>query len=254
MSSSTYYVETVSSSENCSGPAGSMGFGSKGLTTNNDGLGFRTTESSAFQQPQALPIVPYQPQQPTRTHQLIHPTPHPKPTRPTPPRTCQPQLICSISAGFDKGDYLIREERGSNIYFDFLEEAYNFACQKGYSRMPKHEEKEYMHIIKMAHRSVPGGCRYNTGRLLMVLRKKLVPVRVVEDDEPNGPIMDENEESEESFNNNSADSSEKKNKKKLARSTNTLPTDSESSSSVPSSAFNSSAYSNASSSYVDSWE
>ena len=107
--------------------------------------------------------------------------------------------------------------------------------------MPKHEEKEYMHIIKMAHRYVPGGCRYNTGRLLMVLRKKLVPVKVVEDAEPNGPIMHENAESEESFN-DSAGSSEKKNGKKLIRSTNTLPTDSESS-----------AYSNASSSFVDSW-
>ena len=90
-------------------------------------------------------------------------------------------------------------------------------------------------------------------RLRSLRAASLEPRRVVEDDEPNGPIMDENEESEESFN-NSADSSERKNKKRLGRSTNTLPTDSESSSSVPSSAFNSSAYSNASSSYVDSWE
>lgn len=37
-----------------------------------------------------------------------------------------PINIATISAGFEKGDYLVREEKGQRIYFDFFEEAFNF--------------------------------------------------------------------------------------------------------------------------------
>jgi hypothetical protein len=163
------------------------------------------------------------------------------------PRTCQPQLIATISAGFEKGDYLIREEKGSNIYFDFFEEAFNFACQKGYVRMPRHEEMDYMEIIKRAHKSVPGGTRFNTGRLLMVLRKKLVPLKITldGDEEPVASVADESTRSSHSS------SEKRRGRKKLAVSTATLPTDSESS---YASSARSTAYSSASTSYVDSWE
>lgn len=173
-------------------------------------------------------------------------TPSHTTSSPTAPRTCQPQLIATISAGFDKGDYLIREERGSNIYFDFFEEAYNFACEKGYTRMPRNEERDYMEVIQRAHKSVPGGCRYNTGRLLLVLRKRLVPVRVpIKEEEPLGSIVDGHIPS---YIKTSDSTSQGKKKKKLSsRSTNTLSTDSESSG-------RSTAYSSASTSYVDSWE
>ena len=114
--------------------------------------------------------------------------------------------------------------------------------------MPKHEEMDYMEVIKRAHRSVPGGCRYNTGRLLMVLRKRLVPVKVpIEDDEdekPSGLLMDDQSYTKSS---DSSSLGKKKNSRKLGQSTNTLPTDSESS--APSTA-----YSSCSTSYVDSWE
>lgn len=134
------------------------------------------------------------------------------------PRAAQPHLIASISVGFERGDYLVREEKGFNVYFYFLEEAYNFIVQKGFSRMPKYEENDYMELIKRAQRSVPGGCRYNNGKLLMVLKKKLVPVIVCE-------------EKSTSSNSNSSDSNERRSKSKrpknLSNSSTTLPTDDE---------------------------
>ncbi|KAL3775546.1 hypothetical protein ACHAW5_001565 [Stephanodiscus triporus] len=172
---------------------------------------------------------------------------------PTPRRTCQPQLIATISAGFAKGDYLIREESGFNVYFDFLEEAYNFACEKGFARMPKQEEMDYMTIINRAHKSVPGGCRYNTGRLIMVLRKKLVPVRLPLDvDETSlGQITDGEGHITHT---KGLDNSRAKitNKDTLKRSTSTLPTESDTDSSLSSGLPPS--YSSASTSYADSWD
>lgn len=174
---------------------------------------------------------------------------------PRPPkRSHQPMLIASISAGFEKGDFLVREEKGSNVYFDFFEEAFNFVCQKGYAQMPKHEEKEYMEIIKAAHKSVPGGCRFNTGRLLMVLKKNLVPIRIspADDEEPTGTVMGDGSLS---YGNKIEKRKKGRSKNKLDQSINTLPTDSDSSSSYTSaSPVPSSAYSSASTSYVDSWE
>ncbi|KAL3766835.1 hypothetical protein ACHAWO_002273 [Cyclotella atomus] len=206
-----------------------------------------SNEATAFG-PNHLPLVPVQ----TRAlscYSLEPPAAAPRP----PKRSAQPMLIASISAGFEKGDFLVREEKGSNVYFDFFEEAFNFVCQKGYTQMPKHEEKEYMDIIKIAHKSVPGGCRFNTGRLLMVLKKNLVPIRVSTDDdeEPTGTVMGDGSLSYKK--------SEKvkrgRAKNKLNGSANTLPTDSDSNSSYSAaSPVPSSAYSSASTSYADSWE
>jgi hypothetical protein len=33
--------------------------------------------------------------------------------------------IATISAGFEKGDFLVREEQGNRVYFDFFEEVRN---------------------------------------------------------------------------------------------------------------------------------
>jgi hypothetical protein len=33
-----------------------------------------------------------------------------------------PFNIATISAGFEKGDFLVREEQGNRVYFDFFEE------------------------------------------------------------------------------------------------------------------------------------
>ena len=32
----------------------------------------------------------------------------------------KPFTIATISAGFEKGDFLVREEQGARIYFDFV--------------------------------------------------------------------------------------------------------------------------------------
>ena len=39
-----------------------------------------------------------------------------------------PMNIATISAGFEKGDFLVREEQGNRVYFDFFEEASRAAC------------------------------------------------------------------------------------------------------------------------------
>lgn len=77
--------------------------------------------------------------------------------------------IATISSGFEKGDFLVREEKGQRVYFDFFEEAFNYIAYKGYIRMPKDEENEWMQTMNDVHASVKGGMKYNTGRLLMVL-------------------------------------------------------------------------------------
>lgn len=174
-----------------------------------------------------------------------HNQPSPAPTKYV-PRAVQPQLIATISVGFDKGDYLIREEKGHNVYFDFLEEAYNFIVQKGYSRMPKYEEDDYIELIKRAHKSVPGGCCFNPGKLLMVLKKKLVPV-----------VAEYYDEKSMAFKCSGSRSNSKP--KLLSNSSTTLPTDDESFSSNESYSHErrkSSTYeqSSCSTSYVDSWD
>jgi len=80
-----------------------------------------------------------------------------------------PMSIATISSGFEKGDFLVREEKGQRVYFDFFEEAFNYIAYKGYIRMPKEDEKEWMETMNAVHASVKGGMKYNTGKLLMVL-------------------------------------------------------------------------------------
>ena len=38
------------------------------------------------------------------------------------PEGPSPMNIATISAGFEKGDFLVREEQGNRVYFDFFEE------------------------------------------------------------------------------------------------------------------------------------
>jgi len=63
----------------------------------------------------------------------------------------------------------VREEKGQRVYFDFFEEAFNYIAYKGYIRMPKEEEHEWIDTMNAVHASVKGGMKYNTGKLLMVL-------------------------------------------------------------------------------------
>lgn len=82
--------------------------------------------------------------------------------------------IATISSGFEKGDFLVREEKGQRVYFDFFEEAFNYIAYKGYIRMTGEDEKEWMDTMNNVHASVKGGMKYNTGKLLMVLYKPLI--------------------------------------------------------------------------------
>mmetsp|Transcript_20431 Transcript_20431/g.24554 ORF Transcript_20431/g.24554 Transcript_20431/m.24554 type:complete len:128 (-) Transcript_20431:145-528(-) len=86
-----------------------------------------------------------------------------------------PVNIATISAGFEKGDFLVREEQGNRVYFDFFEEAFNYIANKGYARMEKEQEKQWMELMSVIHDSVKGGMKYNTGTLLMVLSKPVGP-------------------------------------------------------------------------------
>ena len=83
--------------------------------------------------------------------------------------TTSPISIATISSEFEKGDFLVREEKGQRVYFDFFEEAFNYIAYKGYIRMPREEEAEWMDTMNNVHASVKGGMKYNTGKLLMVL-------------------------------------------------------------------------------------
>mmetsp|Transcript_37580 Transcript_37580/g.42942 ORF Transcript_37580/g.42942 Transcript_37580/m.42942 type:complete len:154 (+) Transcript_37580:192-653(+) len=85
----------------------------------------------------------------------------------------KPFTIATISAGFEKGDFLVREEQGARIYFDFFEEAFNYIANKGYARMESGREKEWIELMNVIHDSVKGGMKYNTGTLLMVLTRPI---------------------------------------------------------------------------------
>lgn len=61
----------------------------------------------------------------------------------------------------------------NNSYFDFFEEAFNYIAYKGYIRMPKDDEAEWMDTMNNVHASVKGGMKYNTGKLLMVLYRPI---------------------------------------------------------------------------------
>lgn len=88
-----------------------------------------------------------------------------------------PVNIATISAGFEKGDFLVREEQGNRVYFDFFEEAFNYISNKGYARMSREEEKHWIDLMNVIHDSVKGGMKYNTGTLLMVLSRP-VPAEI----------------------------------------------------------------------------
>jgi hypothetical protein len=44
-------------------------------------------------------------------------------------------------------------------YFDFFEEAFNYIAYKGYIRMPKEDESEWMDTMNAVHASVKGGMK-----------------------------------------------------------------------------------------------
>ena len=55
-----------------------------------------------------------------------------------------PINVATISSGFEKGDFLVREEKGQRVYFDFFEEAFNYLANKGYARMKDADSEDWM--------------------------------------------------------------------------------------------------------------
>lgn len=51
--------------------------------------------------------------------------------KPTP--DASPMNIATISAGFEKGDFLVREEQGNRVYFDFFEEVRDLKQKNSHS-------------------------------------------------------------------------------------------------------------------------
>jgi len=100
--------------------------------------------------------------------------------------------IATISAGFEKGDFLVREEQGNRVYFDFFEEAFNYIANKGYSRMSREDEKHWVDLMNVIHDSVKGGMKYNTGTLLMVLSRPFPkPPEAPKEDKAKTPAKDQ---------------------------------------------------------------
>mmetsp|Transcript_9881 Transcript_9881/g.20894 ORF Transcript_9881/g.20894 Transcript_9881/m.20894 type:complete len:117 (-) Transcript_9881:235-585(-) len=87
--------------------------------------------------------------------------------------TSKKMILATISAGEfpERGSFFFRDIDEQHAYFDFFEEAYNHAILKGYERMDKEEEKEWKDLIGRMHSSVPGGLKYNAGKVMMVLGK-----------------------------------------------------------------------------------
>ena len=44
--------------------------------------------------------------------------------------------IATISAGFEKGDFLVREEQGKRVYFDFFEEVSSLSVSYTHLTLP----------------------------------------------------------------------------------------------------------------------
>jgi hypothetical protein len=49
-----------------------------------------------------------------------------------------PMNIATISAGFEKGDFLVREEQGNRVYFDFFEEVRRSRHRLNHQRVSTH--------------------------------------------------------------------------------------------------------------------
>lgn len=50
-------------------------------------------------------------------------------------------------------------------------QAFNYAAGRGFTRMGKEAEREWVELLKAINESVKGGMKYNTGNLLMVLTR-----------------------------------------------------------------------------------
>ncbi|KAL7469075.1 hypothetical protein ACHAXS_009319 [Conticribra weissflogii] len=86
--------------------------------------------------------------------------------------------IATISSGYKKANFFVREDLDQRIYFHDLEDAINYMAKRGYARMRKEEELEWMKLLGKAHGVVKVGPtkkkqRYRKGKLVLILSKPI---------------------------------------------------------------------------------
>ena len=59
--------------------------------------------------------------------------------------------IATISSGYKTANYFVREDLDTRIYFHELEDAMNYMSRRGYARMKKEDEEEWIKLIGRAH-------------------------------------------------------------------------------------------------------
>ena len=62
--------------------------------------------------------------------------------------------IATISSGYKKANYFVREDLDTRIYFHELEDAINYMSRRGYARMEKEDERDWIKLLGRAHNVV----------------------------------------------------------------------------------------------------
>merc|ERR1719232_316399 len=84
--------------------------------------------------------------------------------------------IATVSSGYRKANFFVREDLDTRIYFHQLEDAVGYMARRGYSRMTGEEERESRELLRRAHGVVKRGPkkekqRYRKGKLVLILKK-----------------------------------------------------------------------------------
>jgi len=105
------------------------------------------------------------------------PSSHPSPSSTTLFRN--PRMrIATVSSGYKKANFFVREDLDTRIYFHRLEDAVGYMARRGYVRMRSEEEREWKDLLGRAHGVVKVGPkkekqRYRKGKLVLVLKKTI---------------------------------------------------------------------------------
>jgi hypothetical protein len=59
--------------------------------------------------------------------------------------------IATISSGYKKANYFVREDLDTRIYFHHLEDAVGYMSKRGYAKMNKEDERDWMKLLGKAH-------------------------------------------------------------------------------------------------------
>jgi len=87
--------------------------------------------------------------------------------------------IATISSGYKTANFFVREDLDQRIYFHELEDAVSYMARRGYARMERGEEMEWMKLLGRAHQVVKVGPtkkkqRYRKGKLVIIMFKPIL--------------------------------------------------------------------------------